>query len=85
MMVTADDDSSGKFAVFSEYLSTIFMHFFSSAVPSGRGAFQMPTRPSSAASAASASASTLRGGGGRANLRNASVTFSLFWHEASLG
>ena len=34
----------------------------------------MPTRPSSAAS-------TLRGG--RANLRNASVTFSLFWHEAS--
>ena len=22
---------------------------------------------------------------GRANLRNASVTFSLFWHEASLG
>ena len=34
----------------------------------------MPTRPSS--SAASASASTLRGG--RANLRNASVTFSLF-------
>ena len=33
-------------------------------------------RPSSAAS-------TLRGG--RANLRNASVTFSLFWHEASFG
>ena len=33
----------------------------------------MPTRPSSSASA---SASTLRGG--RANLRNASVTFSLF-------
>ena len=25
------------------------------------------------------------GGGGRANLRNASVTFSLFWYEASLG
>ena len=46
----------------------------------------MPTRPSSAASAsssASAAASTLRGG--RANLRNASVTFSLFWHEASFG
>ena len=53
--------------------------FFSSAVPPGSGAFQMPTRPSSAA----ASVSTLRGG--RANLRNASVTFSLFWHEASLG
>ena len=52
--------------------------FFSSAVPPGSGAFQMPTRPSSAASA-----STLRGG--RANLRNASVTFSLFFHEASLG
>ena len=44
---------------------------FSSAVPPGSGAFQMPTCPSS-----SASASTLRGG--RANLRNASVTFSLF-------
>ena len=45
----------------------------------------MPTRPSSSASvsAAAASASTLRGG--RANLRNASVTFSLFLHEASLG
>ena len=42
----------------------------------------MPTRPSSSAAAASA-ASTLRGG--RANLRNASVTFSLFLHEASLG
>ena len=42
----------------------------------------MPTCPSAAAAAASASA-TLRGG--RANLRNASVTFSLFLHEASLG
>ena len=42
----------------------------------------MPTRPLSALSS-SAVASTLRGG--RANLRNASVTFSLFWHEASLG
>ena len=53
--------------------------FISSDVPSGSGAFQMPTCPSSSA------ASTLRGG--RANLRNASdsVTFSLFWHEASLG
>ena len=49
--------------------------FFSSAVPSGSGVFQMPTRPSSSSS--SASASTLRGGG-RANLRNASVTVSLF-------
>ena len=48
-------------------------------MPPGSGAFQMPTRPSSAAAAAS----TLRGG--RANLRNASVTFSLFLHEASLG
>ena len=42
----------------------------------------MPTRPSSSALAASAAAaaaaaSTLRGG--RANLRNASVTFSLFF------
>ena len=48
--------------------------FFSSAVPPGSGAFQMPTR---------SSASTLRGG--MANLRNTSVTFSLFCHEASLG
>ena len=55
-------------------------NLFSSAVPSGSGAFQMPTRPSSSSSSA---ASTLRGG--RANLRNASVTFSLFLHEASLG
>ena len=59
-----------------------FLAIFSSAVPPGSGAFQMPTCPSSSASA-SASASTLRGG--RANLRNASVTFSLFLHEASLG
>ena len=58
--------------------------FFSSAVPPGSGAFQMPTRPSSSSSSSAASASTLRGGG-RANLRNASVTFSLFLHEASLG
>ena len=43
----------------------------------------MPTRPSAAASASAASASTLSGG--RANLRNASVTFALFLHEASLG
>ena len=50
---------------------------FSSAVPSGSGAFQMPSRPSSSA------ASTFKGG--RANLRNASVICSLFWHEASLG
>ena len=42
---------------------------FSSAVPPGSGAFQMPTRPSSA----SAASSTLR-----VNLRNASVTFFLF-------
>ena len=35
------------------------------------------------AAAAAAASSTLRGG--RANLRNASVTFSLFLHEASLG
>ena len=47
---------------------------FSSAVPPGSGAFQMSTCPSS--SSAASSASTLRGG--RANLRNASVTFSLF-------
>ena len=57
-----------------------FGPLFSSAVPTGSGAIQMPTRPSSSAAA---SASTLRGG--RANLRNASVTFSLFLHEASLG
>ena len=63
----------------------LVLTIFSSAVPPGSGAFQMLTRPSSSASssASSAAASTLRGG--RANLRNASVTFSLFWHEASLG
>ena len=44
-------------------------------LPCGSGAFQMLT--------CSASASTL--GGGKGNLRNASVTFSLFCHEASLG
>ena len=36
---------------------------FSSAVPSGSGAFQMPTRPLSSAVAASSAASTLRGEG----------------------
>ena len=60
------------------FFSQVKTRLFSSAVPPGSGAFQMPTCPSS-----SASASTLRGG--RANLRNASVTFSLFLHEASLG
>ena len=67
-------------------LIQIIAFIFSSAVSPGSGAFQMPTCPSSSASvaaSAAASASTLRGG--RANLRNASVTFSLFWHEASLG
>ena len=58
----------------------MYSEVFSSAVPSGSRAFQMPTHPSSSSAAA---ASTLRGG--RANLRNASVTFSLFWHDASLG
>ena len=52
--------------------ASVTFSLFSSAVPSGSGAFQMPTRPSASSSAAS----TLRGG--RANLRNASVTFSLF-------
>ena len=52
------------------------MIIISSAVPSDSGAFQMPTRPSS-------SASTL--GGGRGNLKNFSVPFFLFWHEASSG
>ena len=37
------------------------LHVFSSAVPTGSGAFQMPTRPSSSSAS---SASTLRGGGG---------------------
>ena len=73
----------GCFATFCQFSQKRFDNFslfFSSAVPPGSGAFQMPTRPSSSAAA---SASTLRGG--RANLRNASVTFSLFWHETSLG
>ena len=50
---------------------------FSFAVPSGSGAFQMPTHPSAA------SAATLRGG--RANLRNAAVTFSLFFALSFFG
>ena len=58
----------------TDYVSSVFW-LFSSAVPPGSGALKMPTHPSAA--------STLRGG--RANLRNASVTFSLFWHRASLG
>ena len=63
----------------SRYMQVFFFcNIFSSAVPPGSGTFQLPTRPSSSA----VSASTLRGGG---DLRNASVTFSLFWHEASLG
>ena len=46
---------------------------FSSAVPSGSGAFaELSVCPS-----------RLRGGG--VYLRNASVTFSLFWNEAYLG
>ena len=53
-------------------------NYFSSALPSGRGAFQMPTCPSSSVS----SASTLRRE--RANLRNASVFFFHFWLEVSL-
>ena len=52
---------------------------FSSAVPPGSGAFQMPTRPSS-----SSAASTLRGGGKGQSQKRLS-NFSLFWHEASLG
>ena len=43
----------------------------------------MLTRPSLASS--SAAVSTLGEGGGGGNLRNASVTFSLLWHETSLG
>ena len=58
--------------IFGDVIS-LLAQVFSSAVPPGSGAFQMPTCPSSSSSAA---ASTLRGG--RANLRNASVTFSLF-------
>ena len=69
-----------SFSATSDYVT---LSLFSSAVPSGSGAFQMPTRPSSSASSSSSAASTLRGG--RANLINASVTFSLFWQEASLG
>ena len=47
--------------------ASVTFSLFSSAVPTGSGAFQMPTRPAAAAAAAAAS-STLRGG--RANLRN---------------
>ena len=78
--------SLGKFTMLSKVAHIFKGHFltklkyiyivhslFSSAVPSGRGAFQMPTRPSSAVSAAS---STLRGR--MANLRTHAVTFSFF-------
>ena len=52
--------------------------FFSSAVPSGSGAFQMPTCPSSASS------STLRRGRkGQSQKRFSNFLF--FWHEAALG
>ena len=44
--------------------ASVTFSLFSSDVPSGSGAFQMPTRPSSLASASSSAASTLRGGGG---------------------
>ena len=72
-----------NFASYKQIFTFVYIFIFSSAVPPGSGAFQMPTCPSSSA----ASASTLRqgGGGGRANLRNASVIFSLFLHEVSLG
>ena len=49
---------------------------FSSTVPSGSGAFQMPTRPSSVAS-------TWWGKG--QSQKRFSNFFSFFWHEASLG
>ena len=62
--------------------ASVTFSLFSPAVPSGSGAFQMPTRPSSASS--SSSASTLRGGKGQSQKRFSN--FSLFfWHEASLG
>ena len=51
----------------------------SSAVPSGSGAFQMPTRPSSAWSAVS----TFKGG--KAQSQKRFSNFFSFWHEASLG
>ena len=50
----------------------MLFEFFSSAVPSGSGAFQMPTRPSSAAAA-----STLRGGKGQSQKRFSNF-FSFF-------
>ena len=60
--------------------ASVTFSLFSSAVPSGSGAFLMPSCPSSVCLSVK-----IEGGGGGANLRNASVTFSLFWHEASLG
>ena len=50
--------------------------FISNAVPSGSGAFQMPTFPSSLTS-------TLRGGGG-ANLRNALSSNFFFYFSMKL-
>ena len=59
-------------------------YIFSSAVPSGSGAFQMPTRPSASASvsasaSASASASTLRGGKGQSQKRFSNFFSFLAW------
>ena len=76
------------FRQFSQKLVCNFFSIFSSAVPPGSGAFQMPTRPSSvasvalvasavsAASALAASASTLRGGGEGQSQKRFSNLFS---------
>ena len=47
--------------------ASVTFSLFSSAVPPGSGAFQMPTRPSSSAS--SSASSTLRGGKGQSQKR----------------
>ena len=51
--------------------ASVTFSLFSSAVPPGSGAFQMPTCPSSSASssASASSASTLRGGKGQSQKR----------------
>ena len=56
--------------------SSRFSFVFSSAVPPGSGAFQMPTRPSSSASAA-ASAVNFKGGKGQSQKRFSNF-FSFF-------
>ena len=73
MMVTADDDSSGKFAVFSEYTCQPYSYTHLAAELFKCRLVHRRRRQRQ-----------LLGGEGPIS-ETPSVTFSLFWHEASLG